>query len=58
MMSGDPTLLYCSFCGKSQHEVAKLMAGGEAFICIECVDLFHDVLHEELKRVPPDRDAK
>ncbi len=36
-------LLYCSFCGKSQHEVKKLIAGPSVFICDECVDLCNDI---------------
>ena len=40
-------LLYCSFCGKSQHEVRKLIAGPSAFICDECVDLCNDIIREE-----------
>ena len=36
-------LLYCSFCGKSQHEVRKLIAGPSVFICDECVDLCNDI---------------
>jgi len=38
--------LYCSFCGKSQHEVRKLIAGPETFICNECVELCGDIIHE------------
>ncbi|HEY3487923.1 MAG TPA: ClpX C4-type zinc finger protein, partial [Gammaproteobacteria bacterium] len=41
-------LLYCSFCGKSQHEVRKLIAGPSVFICDECVDLCNDIVREEL----------
>jgi ATP-dependent protease Clp ATPase subunit len=37
-------LLYCSFCGKSQHEVRKLIAGPSVFICDECVDLCNDII--------------
>ncbi|MGI9311817.1 MAG: ATP-dependent Clp protease ATP-binding subunit ClpX [bacterium] len=40
-------LLYCSFCGKSQHEVRKLIAGPSVFICDECVDLCNDIIREE-----------
>ena len=40
-------LLYCSFCGKSQHEVRKLIAGPSVFICDECVDLCDDIIREE-----------
>lgn len=42
-------LLYCSFCGKSQHEVRKLIAGPSVFICDECVDLCNDIISEELQ---------
>ena len=40
-------LLYCSFCGKSQHEVKKLIAGPSVFVCNECVDLCNDIIKEE-----------
>jgi len=42
-------LLYCSFCGKSQHEVKKLIAGPSVFICDECVDLCNDIIREEIQ---------
>lgn len=42
-------LLYCSFCGKSQHEVKKLIAGPSVFICDECVDLCNDIIREEVQ---------
>ena len=41
--------LYCSFCGKSQHEVRKLIAGPTVFICDECVELCNDIIREEAK---------
>lgn len=41
-------LLYCSFCGKSQHEVKKLIAGPSVFICDECIDLCNDIVRDEL----------
>ena len=41
--------LYCSFCGKSQHEVGKLIAGPTVFICDECVELCMDIIGEENK---------
>ncbi|MDT8397219.1 MAG: ATP-dependent Clp protease ATP-binding subunit ClpX [Pseudomonadales bacterium] len=41
-------LLYCSFCGKSQHEVRKLIAGPSVFVCDECVDLCNDIIREEI----------
>ena len=46
--NGD-RLLYCSFCGKSQHEVRKLIAGPSVFICDECVDLCNDIIREEVQ---------
>jgi ATP-dependent Clp protease ATP-binding subunit ClpX len=56
-MSGDKQgkggdgdrLLYCSFCGKSQHEVRKLIAGPSVFICDECVELCNDIIREEIQ---------
>ena len=45
----DGKLLYCSFCGKSQHEVRKLIAGPSVFICDECVDLCNDIITEEIQ---------
>ena len=42
-------LLYCSFCGKSQHEVRKLIAGPSVYICDECVELCNDIIREELE---------
>ena len=48
--SGDNSkLLYCSFCGKSQNEVRKLIAGPSVFICDECVDLCNDIIREEIQ---------
>jgi ATP-dependent protease ClpP protease subunit len=46
--SGE-SLLYCSFCGKSQHEVRKLIAGPSVFICDECVELCNDIIREEIQ---------
>jgi len=45
----EDKLLYCSFCGKSQHEVRKLIAGPSVFICDECVDLCNDIIKEEIE---------
>src|SRR3989304_676064 len=66
--SGDgDRLLYCSFCGKSQHEVRKLIAGPSVFICDECVELCNDIIREEIqdksavgdgKRLPTPREIK
>lgn len=44
--------LYCSFCGKSQHEVKKLIAGPSVFICDECIDLCTDIIQEEIAKDP------
>lgn len=46
---GEGKLLYCSFCGKSQHEVRKLIAGPSVFICDECVELCNDIIREEVE---------
>ena len=48
-MSTNKNILYCSFCGKSQHEVRKLIAGPTVFICDECVELCMDIIKEESK---------
>ena len=50
---GDNKLLYCSFCGKSQHEVRKLIAGPSVFVCDECVELCNDIIREEIKEIAP-----
>ncbi len=53
-------LLYCSFCGKSQHEVKKLIAGPSVFICDECIDLCNDIIRDEQAQDPTtegDRDS-
>src|SRR5712664_4250124 len=47
--SDSKNMLYCSFCGKNQHEVRKLIAGPTVFICDECVELCKDIIHEENK---------
>nr|MBL8454541.1 ATP-dependent Clp protease ATP-binding subunit ClpX [Zoogloeaceae bacterium] len=46
--SGNEKLLYCSFCGKSQHEVRKLIAGPSVFICDECIELCNDIIRDEI----------
>ena len=51
----DEKLLYCSFCGKSQHEVKKLIAGPSVFICDECVDLCNDIIREEAQTMDGDK---
>ncbi|QIZ77165.1 ATP-dependent protease ATP-binding subunit ClpX [Ferrimonas lipolytica] len=50
-------LLYCSFCGKSQHEVRKLIAGPSVYVCDECVELCNDIIREEIKELSPKREA-
>ena len=47
--SPDGKILYCSFCGKSQHEVRKLIAGPSVYVCDECVELCNDIIREELE---------
>src|ERR1043165_1522917 len=62
----DGKLLYCSFCGKSQHEVRKLIAGPSVFVCDECVELCNDIIREELEeraertrdKLPPPHEIK
>jgi ATP-dependent Clp protease ATP-binding subunit ClpX len=56
--SKDEKLLYCSFCGKSQHEVRKLIAGPSVFICDECVDLCNDIIREEINEKGDDSESK
>ena len=51
-------LLYCSFCGKSQHEVRKLIAGPSVFICDECVDLCNDIIREEVQEAENKSDSE
>ncbi|AKJ42764.1 ATP-dependent protease ATP-binding subunit ClpX [Pragia fontium] len=53
---GSGKLLYCTFCGKSQHEVRKLIAGPSVYICDECVDLCNDIIREEIKELIPHRE--
>jgi ATP-dependent Clp protease ATP-binding subunit ClpX len=50
--SASEKLLYCSFCGKSQHEVKKLIAGPSVFICDECIDLCNDIIRDETSAEP------
>jgi hypothetical protein len=47
LAGGRASTLYCSFCGKSQHEVAKLIAGPSLFICNECTDLCYGIVHKD-----------
>jgi len=54
----DGKLLYCSFCGKSQHEVRKLIAGPSVFVCDECVELCNDIIREEMQEKTASGDEK
>lgn len=54
----DGKPLYCSFCGKSQHEVKKLIAGPSVFICDECVELCEDIIREEMESTQPSSATK
>ena len=56
--STDGKILYCSFCGKSQHEVRKLIAGPSVYICDECVELCNDIIREELEEAGADEHEK
>jgi len=51
-------LLYCSFCGKSQHEVRKLIAGPSVFVCDECVELCNDIIREEIQEISPKKEKE
>lgn len=55
--SGDK-VLYCSFCGKNQHEVKKLIAGPSVFVCDECVELCNDIIREEAQELPEEVEVK
>ena len=56
--TNDGKILYCSFCGKSQHEVRKLIAGPSVYICDECVELCNDIIREELDEANLDKHEK
>ncbi len=56
--SSGEKLLYCSFCGKSQHEVKKLIAGPSVFICDECINLCNDIIRDETGNAQSLKDAK
>ena len=55
--SSSEKTLYCSFCGKSQHEVKKLIAGPSVFICDECIDLCNDIVRDELSTTETQRES-
>ena len=54
--TGEKTL-YCSFCGKSQHEVKKLIASPSVFVCDECIDLCNEIIRDELPATTEVRNA-
>ena len=56
--SSSEKTLYCSFCGKSQHEVKKLIAGPSVFICDECIDLCNEIIRDELPSGDDSREAR
>ena len=56
--NGDGKLLHCNFCGKSQHEVRKLIAGPSVYVCDECVELCNDIIREELQESGEEAEAK
>lgn len=56
--SSSEKTLYCSFCGKSQHEVKKLIAGPSVFICDECIDLCNEIIRDELPAGDDQREAR
>ncbi len=56
--SASEKLLYCSFCGKSQHEVKKLIAGPSVFICDECIDLCNDIIRDDRAAEDPVRSTR
>ncbi len=56
--SSSEKTLYCSFCGKSQHEVKKLIAGPSVFICDECIDLCNDIIRDEIPAAAAESDGR
>jgi|TARA_B110000438_G_scaffold298055_1_gene345524 ATP-dependent Clp protease ATP-binding subunit ClpX len=54
----DEKLLFCSFCGKNQNEVRKLIAGPSVYVCNECIDLCNDIIKEEIKESSSDFDSE
>jgi len=56
--NGDGKLLHCNFCGKSQHEVRKLIAGPSVYVCDECVELCNDIIREELQESSEESDNR
>ena len=58
MTTNNKNILYCSFCGKSQHEVRKLIAGPSVYVCDECVELCNDIIREELQETAEEGESK
>jgi ATP-dependent Clp protease ATP-binding subunit ClpX len=56
--NGDGKLLHCNFCGKSQHEVRKLIAGPSVYVCDECVELCNDIIREELQESSEEAESR
>ena len=56
--SNGDKLLHCNFCGKSQHEVRKLIAGPSVYVCDECVELCNDIIREELQESGEETEKK
>ena len=56
--SSSEKTLYCSFCGKSQHEVKKLIAGPSVFVCDECIELCNEIIRDELPATTEGKDGK
>ena len=56
--SSSEKTLYCSFCGKSQHEVKKLIAGPSVFVCDECIELCNEIIRDELPVSSDGKDGK
>ncbi len=56
--NGDGKLLHCNFCGKSQHEVRKLIAGPSVYVCDECIELCNDIIREELQESNEETEAR
>ena len=56
--NGDGKLLHCNFCGKSQHEVRKLIAGPSVYVCDECVELCNDIIREEVQETAEEGESK
>ena len=54
----DDKLLFCSFCGKNQNEVRKLIAGPSVYICNECIDLCNDIIQEEINESSEAKEAE